>query len=251
MNRKLISASAALLLGSISGWSAAQEGESLCTEPGLTILEDATGDVDVGGILPAGLPLSYADLVSLQVAQPISDDGKVRLVFTLKLAGALPPVLPPMSAWYTSFKGGNAFYGVRMYNDESGTVQYQSYSLGANNDGGSDGRFTEVIKPAESGNFSGDTITITVAGSDIGIRNAGDSLKQFNAGSVQSVSPQGMDLVAAVLDGAPDDLSRRGELTTVESCSASKSGLEKLGGALNFALLLPLLGFGLLRRRRA
>jgi hypothetical protein len=254
MFSRICRASALLPLTMFAATAVAQDsGESLCVAPGLTILTDNTGDVDGTGLFPVPVPLDHADLVSVQVAQPPQGDGVVRLVFTITVNGALPPVLPPYSGVYTSFKAPNGtFYGVRMFTDDTGSASYQSYSLGESNGGLSDGRFSDVIKPAESGSVDGNVITITVKGLDIGIRNPGDQLKQFNAGSLQSVAPTGAgELVAAVLDGAPDDLSRRGELTTIpnEQCTASKSAFEKYGGgAFSFALL-SLLALAGLRRR--
>lgn len=254
MNRIVLRGAAAVLLGGMTAWAAAQEaGESLCAEPGLTLLTDGTGDVDGAGLFPEPVPLAHADLVSVQVAQPPQADGVTRLVFTISVDGALPPLLPPYSGWYTSFKAPNGtFYGVRLATDDTGAESYQSYTVGESNGGQTDGRFADVIKPAESGSVDGNAITITVKGSDIGLRNPGDQLKQFNAGSQQGLAPTGVGVLGAVLDGAPNDLSRRGELTTTgnEPCAAAaKSGLEKFGGALNFALLLPLFGLARLRRR--
>lgn len=247
---------AAALLAGFTAQAAAQEGamESACTLPGLTILTDAEGDATLQG---APFPVPHADLLSVQVAQPASPDGVNRLVFTLKVAG-FSGAVPPVASWYTSFKGGNGtFYGVRMNTDPTGTVAFESYSLAASldtGDGGiSDGRFADVVKAAEpESNYSDDgTITVVVKASDIGAGRATE-LKQFNAGTVQRVGEESVGGAAFVLDGAPDDLSRRGEFVVTEtpSCAAGKSsGLQKFGGALNLALLLPLALLGLRRRR--
>lgn len=244
---------AAILVGASFAAPAAEGDGLLCSDPGITLLEDGTGDVDGAGLLPAGLPLDFADIETVQIAQPPQEDGVPRLVFRLKLA-ALPPVLPPMAAYYISFKApDNSFRGVRMATDETGAERFTVYRVGASNGGQTDGRFVESEVPAESGSITTDgTITITAKFSDLGIRNPGDIVSQFNAGAVQTVSPGGVGLLGAVLDGVPDDLSRRGVITTRanEPCTdAPKSAVaSRFGGALGLALLLPL-GFAALRRR--
>lgn len=254
MNRFMLNAVAATLLGGATSWATAQEaGETFCVAPGLTILTDAAGDAALE-VVP--LPADHADLLSVQVAQPPQADGVARLVFTIKVAGLAEP-LPPLASWYTSFKGvSGSFYGVRMNTDATRTLAFQSYTLAESLDtgdgGASDGRFAETLKPAEAeSNFNADgTITIVVKASDIGAGKPGE-IKQFNAGTVQRVGEESVGGAAFVLDGAPDDLSRRGEVTVTENAqctAAAKSGLEKFGGALNFALLLPLALLGLRRR---
>jgi hypothetical protein len=246
---------AAFLAGSAAMAVAQDSGEVLCAPPGLTILTDNAGDVDGTGIFPVAVPLDYADIVSVQVAQPPQADGVVRLVFTINLDGSLPPVLPPYSGWYTSFKAPNGtLYGVRLTTNDTGTPSYISYVVGESNGGQTDGRFMAAgsQRPADDGSASGNVITITVKGLDIGIRNPGDQLKQFNAGSLQGLAPGGTGVLGIVMDGAPDDLSRRGEITTRgnEQCTAAKGAFEKFGGgAFGFALLLPLLALAGLRRR--
>lgn len=251
---------AALLLSGASALAFAQEaGESLCVAPGITVLTDPADDVTVSDTLPAGLPIDSADLLSIQVAQPAQADGVVRLLFTLKVASLA--ALPPSSKWYTSFKSPNGnFYGVRMVTNEMRAVSFQSYSVAGSLDtgegGASDGRFAEAPKPAEAeSSFSADgVISIVVKAADIGLGKPGD-VTQFNAGTVLRLSPADMDVLAGVLDGAPDDLSRRGSLTTTanEECkSAAKStpapASAQFAGALGFALLLPLVFFGAYRR---
>lgn len=243
----------AALLSAFTGWAIAEDapaGEDVCAVPGATVLTDATGDVDVEGLAPAALPVGLADLESLKVAYDDTGDA-AKVVFTIK-TGAIAQ-LPPQLFWYASFKSpNNTFYGVRMITGAPPAATFESYTLGASTGDVSDGRFVDVVKPADpASNYAADgTITIVVPALDIGIRNGGDSLKQFNSGSVLDAGAPGVGGFAFVLDGMPDDLSRRGEVT-LQCGDAPKSLIEKMGGALNFALLLPLLGLAALRRRRA
>lgn len=265
MYRIILRGACAVLLSSGSAVALAQEsGESLCTLPGLTVLTDASGDVDASGLAPASVPLDYADLASVHVAQQTSADGAVQLVFTIK-TGDLT-VLPPNSAWYTSFKAPDGeFYGARMVTDLTGFESYESYTLNTNSGGDiADGRFPRDVTPADaSSSYAADgTITVVVAAANVGVAEGGGSLKQFNAGSVAFVNidypvdpPDPPDPAfipggaAVVLDGAPNDLSRRGTVELTACNGAAKSGLEKFGGALGFALLLPLALLGLRRKR--
>lgn len=259
MNRIVSRGILVALLSGATAYAAAQDatGESVCVVPGMTVLTDAAGDASFQGAVP--VPLDTFDLISVQVAQPPQDDGVNRLVFTIKVAGLADlPALPPVASWYTSFKGINgSFYGVRMNTDPTGAVAFQSYSVAGSldtGDGGiSDGRFADNPKAAEAAsNYSDDgTITIVVKASDVGASRDGE-LKQFNAGTVQRVGEESVGGAAFVLDGAPDDLSRRGSVAVAEApdcAAASKSAPGQFGGALNFALLLPLIGLAGLRRR--
>ena len=238
--------------------SAAEGDGDVCAAPGVTVIEDAAGDVDIQGTAPAPVPVDTYDLLSLQVAQPPQDDGVNRLVFTFKTAAL--STLPPVASWYTSFKGENGnLYGVRMNTDPSGAAAFQSYTVAGSLDAGDgaavDGRFADVVTPAEAAsNYSADgTITIVVKASDIGASRTGE-IKQFNAGTVQRVGEESIGGAAFVMDAAPDDLSRHGSGSLADdgsNCGGSKSRLEKFGGALNAALLLPLGGLALWRRRRS
>lgn len=246
---------AAMLAAGLAAAPAQAADESLCSAPGITILQDPTGDVNVEGLAPASVPVSMFDLVSVQAALDDSGDAPV-MTFTIKAAGAIGAggVLPPNSAWFVSFKSAdNKFYGVRMSSGATVTPTFESYTLGESNGGTTDGRFADVITPA-SGSLDSDTITIVVPGKDIGITRLGTSLTQFNSGAMTGVGAAGVSVLAVVLDSAPDDLSRRGSLD-LDACAtadAPKSGVlgKSFGGALGLGLLLPLMGIAGLRRRR-
>lgn len=251
MKTAMLRGAAALLLASASPIALAEE--SLCSAPGLTILTDNTGDVDATGLSPAAIPLALADIVSVQMALDDSGDAPL-LTFTIKLNGSLS-ALPPNFAWYTSFKSpSNTFYGVRMVTDVTTLESFQSYTLGESTGEIADGRFVAETKEA-TGSYAGDTITITVPTADLGISRLENAIvSQFNAGSVLEVGAPGLGgLAAVVLDGAPDDLGRRGSVT-LAACAPpaeSKSGAvsSQFGGALGAALLLPLLALAGRRRR--
>jgi len=75
--------------------------ENVCALPGLTRLTDPAGDTSAAaGIVTTPAP-SGSDLRSFRIAQPYSDDGVVRLAFTLTTdAGESPQ--PPASAFLGS-----------------------------------------------------------------------------------------------------------------------------------------------------
>ena len=255
MNRTIRGAAAILLASASAAVSAQAAEESLCSAPGLTVLTDNTGDVDGAGLLPAAVPLAMADIVSMQFA--LDDSGATPLLtFTFTLNGALAPV-PPAFALYSSFEGpNNTLYGVRLVTDNTGAETFESYVVGASTGEISDGRFAGETKPA-SGSISGNVVSVTVPAADLGITRLENSIvSQFNAGSVlQVAAPTVGGLLAAVLDGAPDDLGRRGAVT-LASCAPPAAGkstavTSSFGGALGAALLLPLFALAGLRRRRA
>ncbi|HUP93005.1 MAG TPA: hypothetical protein VM074_12225 [Solimonas sp.] len=242
----------------LAGAAGAAE-ESLCT--GITVLDDATGDVQPNLIpvaLPVGLPFDWADLASVQVAQPPAADGVPKLVFTLKL-GAAPAQLPPSAAWYISFNGADKrVHGVRMSTDNQAETTFISYvasPAGLQGEGDTDGRFIEdgTEKPADAAsNITGDTITIIVPNADVGAKHAGDVLAGFNSAFIQALTVPGVVGFADTFDQMPDDLGRRGEIKTTDNkdCEGKSAVQQMFGGALGGLALLPLLGFAALRRAR-
>lgn len=240
---------------------AAPAEESVCVVPGLTQLTDVDGDVQPGtamGLVPAPLPLDYADLLSLQVAQ--LPEGK--LMFTLTVASLdTLPTLPPSSIWYISFKAPGGLFGVRMLTSQAGAASFESYQVdtgGLEGDGVSDGRFAVAgsEKPADAASAaSGGTISIVVSAADVGVQRPGETLSQFNAAQILQINTPAV-LFAETFDQMPDDLGRRGSLVldanncAGESKLAAKSGSTRFGGGVaGLGLLLPLLFAGLRRRR--
>lgn len=260
-------ASAAAVLSLSCAAAFAQSATDLCTAPGATVLEDAGGDVQPGVLLdslPAGLPLDFADLLSLQVAQPPQEDGISRLVFTLNVADLeMLPSLPPSNVWFASFSTPGGLYGVRMLTDQMGAPSFQSYMVapgGAMNDGVSDGRFVVEgsEKPADAtSNVTGGAITFVVPAQNVGLRDGTGTVGQFNAAHVVTVTVPMAVTFADTFDKMPDDLGRRGSVELPgDSCpknaAASKSTAApaQFAGSLGLALLLPLLIGGLVRRRK-
>lgn len=233
--------------------------EALCLAPGVTVLEDASGDVSPNlSPVNLGLPLPFLDLVSVQVAQPPSEDGVRKLVFTITLGGAAPQ-LPPSAAWYVSFNGPDKkVRGVRMATDQQGVPSFFSYvasPAGLQGEGDTDGRFIEdgTEKPADAASaISGEVITIVVPAADVGARKGGDVLSGFNAAMIQAVSVDGVGGFADTFDQLPDDLlARSGAVETIENeqCTGGSKLEQVFGGALGGLLLLPLVLAGALRRK--
>lgn len=256
----------ALALSLLAAPALAQE-ESLCTEPGLTVLVDDAGDAAPGSVTenaepPVGLPLDYADILAINVAQPPQADGVPRLVFTLSMASLETlPQLPPNAAWFISFRAPDTrLRGVRMLTDGNGAPSFIAYTVspgGLNADGPSDGRFVEAgserAAEAESG-FTDGAIRIVVKASDVGVRNPGEILSNFNAAVVQSGTVPGVVSFADTFDTLPTDLTARtGTLTTAASgdCGAKAAASPaRFGGALGAALLMPFMLAALRRKLR-
>ena len=187
-----------------------------CKAPGPTILTDGSGDSLTG---TAG-----TDLRSLQVSQPYSSDGTLKLRFQLNTDPGTNPQ-PPGSYWYVSFKEPDGkVHGVRMWFDPTSpsAPTFQSYLAGANSSGGVDGRFVQSgsAKPADPSSFydpATGTIVVVVPAADLGL-SAGDTINGFNSASVQAVnSPAGG--AAATVDEMPDGLGYQGSYS-VESNAA-------------------------------
>lgn len=239
---------------------------AICTAPGVTVLTDSEGDVQPGFVtqfaeLPVGLPLDFADLLTVQVAQQVVDE-QLQLVFTISVPSLTTlPILPPNAVWFTSFEAPNkSLRGVRMSTDQTGAPTFFSYAVdtgGLQGDGPSDGRFIVdgSAKPADpASGFAGGTITIVVKASDVGVRNAGDMLSRFNAAMVMSFVVEGVGGYADTFDELPTGLGRDGVVTIAseDECKAEgKSGLQQAFGGAFGGLALLLMGLGAALRRRA
>jgi hypothetical protein len=187
-----------------------------CKAPGVTIFTDATGDSLTG---TAG-----TDLASLQLSQPYSSDGSLKLRFQLNTDPGMNPQ-PPGSYWYVSFKEPDGkVHGVRMSYDATSpsAPTFESYIAQPNTSGGVDGRFVQsgTTKPADPSSFydpATGTIAIVVSAADLGL-NPGDTLSGLNSASVQAVdTPVGG--AAEPVDEMPDGLGYQGSYT-VESNAA-------------------------------
>lgn len=261
MLKKILIGGSVVALSALALAATAAE-ESVCTAPGVTVLTDAGGDVMLGTVVilvgqpPIGLPISHADLLSVQVSEAAASDGAARLVVRLGVASMTTvPFLLPQANWYVSFKAPDKkLHGLRMMTDQTGAETYQSYLVapgGLQGDGASDGRFAEAgsEKPLDAASSYDDTgISFVVDPKDVGVSSDDAVLSSFNAAQLQTA-----DLVAVgfadTFDTVPDGLAREGSVA-LSKCSGGKSLVQKFGGALGLGLLLPLLGLAGLRRRR-
>ena len=185
---------------------------SPCGVPGVTLLEDPTGDTSlVLGFVSTPAPPG-SDLLSFQLAQPYQTDGIPRLVFTINTDNGQSPQ-PTGSAWYVAMKivkGTTTTYkGVHMIWNST-TPTFESYNPGANGSGGVDGRFVDsVIGPAEPGSSyvaPFNKVVIIVKASDLGLK-PGDMISGFVSGVSQTEpGPQG-GVITALYDQMPDSLS--------------------------------------------
>lgn len=190
--------------------------ETVCTTPGITVTTDPAGDASVGGVGPAP---AGADLLSFQLGQPLALDGVIKLWFTLKTDAGQSPQ-PPGSAWYVAMKIADAtptgFHYRAVHMAWSGsTPTFESYTPGANNSGGVDGRFVEAgsTKPAEAESSyvtPFDTVVVVVKASDLDL-NPGDVIMGFVSGSAQTTDPVGVGAGATeVYDFMPNSSSFMG-----------------------------------------
>ncbi|HEU5216266.1 MAG TPA: PKD domain-containing protein [Gaiellaceae bacterium] len=189
-----------------------------CTAPGLTTLTDASGDSTPG---TAG-----TDLRSLQVSQPYSSDGSLKLRFQLNTDPGMSQQ-PPDSYWYASFREADGtVHGVRMWFDPNApnVPTFQSYIAGGNTSGTVDGRFVQSgsEKPADPASFydpATGTIVIVASAADLGLQ-AGDTVTGFNAASVQAVTTPVLG-AAETLDEMPDGLAYQGSFSVQSNDSCA------------------------------
>jgi PKD repeat protein len=187
-----------------------------CKAPGPTILTDPTGDSTTG---TAG-----TDLSSLQVSQPYSSDGSLKVRFQLNTDPGMSPQ-PPGSYWYVSFKAPDGkVHGVRMFWDPTNPTvpTFESYLAASNSSGGVDGRFVQSgsEKPADPSSYydpTNGTIVIVASAADLGLQ-AGDTITGFNAASVQGAETTAGG-AAETIDEMPDGLGYQGSYS-VESNAA-------------------------------
>src|SRR6059058_3296820 len=202
--------------------------ENLCTAPGLTKLTDPSGDTSAAlGVISTPAPPG-SDLLKFQIAQPYQSDGVPRLVFTINTNNGQSPQ-PTGSAWYVAMKlinGATTTYkAVHMaWNPTSPAAPtFESYTPGANNSGGVDGRFVTPgsTKPAEaSSSYAApfNKVVIVVKASDLGL-SPGDTISGFVSGVSQSTDP-GNNVGAAataLYDQMPDSLAFTGTYNVIDN----------------------------------
>jgi hypothetical protein len=172
--------------------------ESPCTEPGITVLTDASGDALDGQ--PAH------DVGKLSIAEPASlGDGKIE--FVLKMASLSS--VPPNTTWPVQFKTPDGTdRWVRMSTNAASTVSF-AFGTGTNVS-----PLTNAGTPADpASTFSTDgTIKIVVARSAIGNPLVGQNITQF----LTRIRVEG-GAVALTPDNMPDSLARAGSYTVFGS----------------------------------
>ena len=208
--------------------------ENVCALPGLTELMDPSGDTSaILGIVPTPAPPG-ADLRSLQLAQPYSTDGVVRLAFTINTdAGESPQ--PAGSAWYVAMKipdpaPATTFHYRAVHMAWTGlTPTFESYTPGANSSGGIDGRFVTpgTTRPAEASSSyvsPFDKVVLVAKASDLGL-SPGDTISGFVSGVSQSSDPAHIGAGATALyDQMPDSLAFTGTYTVRSNQLCSPEG---------------------------
>ncbi|MBD0373276.1 MAG: VCBS repeat-containing protein [Pyrinomonadaceae bacterium] len=156
----VMSAALALALSNVDANPAAPAN---CTPPGVTAVNDPSGDQ-----LPA-VGSTKHDMQSISVAEPYFGAGVSKLVFTMKVAD-LQGTLPANTQWKVYFTAPNATnYWVSMLTDGNSAVSYK-YGTSANSVDTTTGNL-------DAGSFTTDgTITLTVANSKVGNPTTGQSL---------------------------------------------------------------------------
>jgi hypothetical protein len=224
--------------------------QNICTPPGLTVLTDGTGDsVNIATLAgqQVGVPgPAVTDLTLLTVSQPYLPGGALSLTFQLRTASG--GTLPPDTVWFVSFRNPSGVaYAVRMVTDATGTAHFESYKVGAANDGTRRGDFVEgTPKPAAPGSGYAPTdglITIVVAGSDVGVTTAGTSITgllsisaKLAGVSVPSspLTSPGFTGLSQPLDLMPNDGIGTGSvpIVSVATCGPNQAPLAVLSALL-------------------
>jgi hypothetical protein len=194
--------------------------ETECVPPGLSKLSDPAGDTSAAlGIVSTPAPPG-SDLLKFQISQPYQVDNIPRLIFTITTDNGQSPQ-PTGSAWYVAFKIGANYKGVHMaWKPTSPTTPiFESYTPGANNSGGVDGRFvnpgSEIAAEATSNYLPPyNQVIIVVKASDLGL-NPGDTISGFVSGVSQSTDPGSMvgAGATALYDEMPNGLGYTGTYT--------------------------------------
>jgi hypothetical protein len=206
---------------------------SECKVPGLPELTDPAGDTNATVILNTTTPAPPgSDILKLELAQPYQADGIPRLVFTITTDNGQSPQASG-SAWYVALKIPGGYKGVRMaWKATSPTTPvFESYTPGANNSGGVDGRFVTAgsekpLEPTSNYQPPYNQVVLVAKASDLGL-NPGDVISGFIVGTEQSSNPSDPGAspgAAALFDMAPDSLAFTG-MYTVESNQTCRPNL--------------------------
>jgi len=252
-----------LAAGLLTGGSAlAQDEGNVCAVPGLGVMTDPAGD-------QTGAPAtSFADLLSLSIAEPASTDGKDRLVFTYKMSDLA--VVPPSHLWIVRFTtdvppaNGDDEYWVAMLTGPDGAVHFlHGTDARVDHDAGTDqgpGLFTPVGALEPESNYNADgTITLVLDKAQIGGVNPGQYLMSPVTLTTRITPTDGtMPFMYGFRSVSSQNLSwddtlsvDEYEIEGNEPCEDDKSILGVTVGALPLATLafLVLAGLAGLRRR--
>jgi hypothetical protein len=217
--------------------------QNICTPPGLTLLTDGTGDAvtlaTVAGQQVAVPGPPTTDLTLLTITQPYLPGGALSLMFQLRTAAG--GTLPPDSVWFVSFTNPDGVvYAVRMITDAIGTPRFQSYKVGAANNGTRRGDFVEgTPKAAAAGSGyspANGVITIVIAGSDVGMTTPGTSISGLLAISSKLAglsTGTGFTGASQPIDMMPNDGIGVGrvEIVPVATCGPNQAPMPVLNAS--------------------
>lgn len=191
-----------------------------CDPPGITVLDDATGDATDGQL--------EHEIQTVSVAEP-AFIGPGKIMFVIKTASMAN--LLPNTTWSVIFKApSGSDYFVRMKTNPSGNItgSTASYTSGPGTNPSSN---TDIARADQAmSSYSADgTIRVVVKRSDIGSPAVGEQLTQFQS-KVQVENPA-QPASPIIMDTAPSDLTRTGSYTLVgnERCPATENACAEPG----------------------
>ncbi len=236
--------------------------ENPCAVPGLTMLQDVTGDTSVAlGLIGTPAPPG-TDLKAVHLAQAGNVSGDPLLTFTIDTVANASGSEPAGTYIYTAMKingpdpavpGDTSavhYRGVRVVFTNPSTPTFESYVPGASNNGTVDGRFVDSSKPAEAGsNYDGPNgkITIVVKASDLTLA-PGSVISGFVSASGTNSDPAniGIPSVSPLFDQMPDSLGYANTYVVADlnACGSLQTAVSRKkhgSDALTFDVpLLPL-----------
>jgi hypothetical protein len=192
--------------------------ESRCATGGITVVSDIRGDATGGD--PA------TDVERIGVGEPYFEDGKQRLVFTIKVASL--ERVPPSAAWTLYFTGpDDKAYHVAMRSQPTGVTFERGTATKGSATGAAYSAPTKVADAEAGSAFSRDgTIRMIFPTSAFGVTENGQSLTRFLARISVNAGPSGI-----VPDNAPDTVDAPQGAYTVagnEACRPNLAPVAKL-----------------------
>jgi uncharacterized repeat protein (TIGR01451 family) len=209
--------------------------EDRCFAPGLTLVDDPTGDV-------VSMVQAF-DIDRISIAEPFLGDGTNKLVFTIKMASL--STIPPNTRWPLMFSrpgpapgfADDKGYFVDMASDAAGaiTFNYGTVPINATTGVYNGNAMSRVgAADAESNFNTNGTITIVLSNSKLVTTGqttppqVGDSLTRF---LLRVRSPEGGSAGAVTPDNAPGDLNATGSYTLAGNafCKPLDVAVDKIG----------------------